>query len=737
MVIKDDIDENHTEAPRAKSLWRKKTPTVIQMEAVECGAASLSIILSYFGKYVPLEELRIECGVSRDGSNALNLIKAAKKYGLEGHGYRLELADVMEVDSPSIVFWEFNHFLVLEGFGKDCVYLNDPAMGPRKVSYEEFDEGYIGIAILFEKTESFKAGGRPPSITKELYNRLKSVPYPLLYLFLAGLCLLIPGLALPAFTRIFIDNILISNILSWKWNFLGAMAIAMVIQAALTGLQNYFLNRLNGKLALKFSSAFLWHILRLPVAFYSQRYTAEIAYRTNFNNQISQMLTGTLATTFINLILIIFYGVIMFQYDVIIAWIGIITALLNLWMMILVQRARMDAYARLQQERSKALGNALGGLQYIETIKSTGTESDFFARFTGFFTKNVNAQQEISRKDAILSSFPYFLKSLAMMFLLGIGGWRAMRGDLTIGMLIALQTLLSTFLRPVGQFVNFGQLIQNMKIDIGRLNDVLSYPIDRTYDIPPSIDLSVVKKLEGHLEFRDVTFGYSPLSPPLLKKFSFVIKPGQRLALVGPTGCGKSTIAKLSCGLYLPWGGEILYDGKPYTEINPEARHRSLASVDQEIFLFSGSIRENLTLWDKTADEKMITRATHDAHIHDEILARSQGYDSLLSEGGKNLSGGQRQRLEIARSLIYNPSFLILDEATSSLDSETEQAISDNLRRRGCSCIMIAHRLSTIKDCDEIIVLDEGKVIQRGKHEELLNIPGLYQELAKSEKVYG
>ena len=735
MITKEE--ESHTESPRAKTFWREKTTTVIQMEAVECGAAALSIILSNFGKYVPLEELRIECGVSRDGSNALNLIKAATKYGLEGHGYRLELEDVMEVSSPAIIFWEFNHFLVLEGFGKDCVYLNDPAMGPRKVSYEEFDEGYIGIAILFEKTDEFKPGGKPPSITKELYKRLKSVPAPLFYLLLAGLCLIIPGLALPAFTRIFIDNILIANLLEWKWDFLGAMVIALLIQGALSGLQNYFLNRLNGKLSLRFSSDFLWHILRLPISFYSQRYTAEIAYRTSFNNRIAQMLTGTLATTFINLILVIFYGVIMFQYDVIIAWIGVIAALGNLWMMLVIQRSRMDSYARLQQERSKALGNALGGLQYIETIKSTGTETDFFARFTGYFTKNINAQQEISRKDAILSTFPPLLQSLAVMFLLGIGGYRAMQGDLTIGMLIALQTLLLTFLQPVGQFVNFGQLIQNMKIDIGRLNDVLAYPIDKTYHTPSCTDISKIKKLDGHLEFRNVTFGYSPLSPPLIENLSFVIKPGQRLALVGPTGCGKSTIAKMSCGLYQPWSGEILYDGKPFLEICPEVKHRSLASVDQEIFLFSGTIRENLTLWDVTIDENWITRATHDAQIHEEILARPHGYDSELSEGGKNLSGGQRQRLEIARALLYKPSILILDEATSSLDSETEKVISDNLRRRGCSCIMIAHRLSTIQDCDEIIVLSDGKVMQRGKHEELKNQEGIYQDLVNSESVYG
>lgn len=730
------VDDVQEPKQRATKFWRKKTPTVIQMEAVECGAASLSIILSYYGKYVPLEELRMECGVSRDGSNALNIIKASSKYGLEGHGYRLELEEVFDIDEPVIIFWEFNHFLVLEGFGKECVYLNDPAVGPRKVSYEDFDEGYIGIVLSFEKTEEFHAGGRPPSITKELINRLKNVPLPLAYLVVAGLALLIPGFALPAFTRIFVDNLLISSLIAWKWKFLGGMVIAMGLQGLLTALQSYFLTRLNGKLALDFSSHFLWHILRLPVAFYSQRYTAEIAYRMNYNNTISQVLTGNLATTTINLAMVVFYGCIMFQYDFIIAWIGVLAALINLWAMMMIQRARMDAYARFQQERSKALGNSLGGLQYIETIKATGTESDFFSRFSGYYTKNINAQQEISQKDALLSVIPPFLQSLAIMALLTIGGYRAMEGKLTIGMLIALQTLLLTFLQPIGNFVNFGQLIQTMKIDFGRLNDVLAYPRDPIYTVTDQTEYADEDKLKGSLEFKDVTFGYSPLSPPLIENLSFTIKPGRRLALVGPTGCGKSTIAKISSGLYSPWSGEVLYDGKKITEINPSIRHRSLASVDQEIFLFSGTIRENLTLWDKTLDEELMVNAAKDAHIHEEILSREGGYDSLLSEGGKNLSGGQRQRLEIARALLYYPSILILDEATSALDSEIEKSISDNLRRRGCSCIMIAHRLSTIQDCDEIIVLKGGKVQQRGTHEELKNIPGIYQELVESEQVF-
>lgn len=718
---------------RPKHFWRTKTPTVIQMESVECGAASLSIMLSHFGKYIPLEELRITCGVSRDGSNALNLLKAAETYDLTGNGYRLELEELYEIDEPVILFWEFNHFLVLEGFCREGVYLNDPAVGPRMVTYEEFDEGFIGIVLAFEPTEDFTPSGAPPSLFQEILERLRCVRQPLIYLFILGFCLLIPSLSLPAFMNIFVNNILIGNILSWKPFFLLGIALAALLYSALTAMQSFYLNRINGKLSIVLSTKFFWHILRLPVSFYSQRYTAEIAYRTNFNNDISSILTGALSTTSINLLFIFIYGAIMFQYDCLIAIAGIAAALLNLGVLFLIQRSRAGSYSRLQQERSKSLGNALSGLNYIETIKATGTESDFFSRFAAFFTKNINAYQEISRGDTLTAAIPPLMQSLAITTLLGIGGWRAMEGKLDIGMLIALQILLLTFLKPVEQFVNLGQLIQNLKIDIARLNDVTQNPIDPSYSNHNTAEQGEIKKLEGHLEFRNVTFGYSPLSPPLLDNLCFTIKPGQRLALVGPTGSGKSTIAKLASGLYQPWSGEILYDGVPLSELSPERRYHSIASVDQDIFLFSGSIKENLTLWDTTIEEELLVQAAKDAHIHEEILSRPSGYDSLLITGGRNFSGGQRQRMEIARSLIHNPSFLIFDEATSALDSEMEKSITDHIRRRGCSCLLIAHRLSTVADCDEILVIVEGEVVQRGTHAELKQQEGLYQELVNSE----
>ncbi len=715
--------------------WRKKTPTVIQMEAVECGAACLSIILGYYGRFIPLEKLRLDCGVSRDGSNALNMVKAARSYGLEGRGFKKTTEELYSLDSPAVIVWEYNHFIVIEGFGKKGVYINDPAVGPRTITYEELDDGYSGILLMFTPTVAFKEGGKPLSLKKELFERLNKVPLPLFYLLLAGLCLLLPGLALPALSRIFVDRILLSHISALSWIFLISILLIASIGGVLTWLQNYFLNRLNGRLAIQFASQFLWHTLRLPIAFYTQRFPGEIAYRSTLNNQVAEQMTGPLATTCIDLFLVIFYGIIMLQYDLLIGSIGFVAALANIGIFLWIQRSRKDAYARWQQEMGKWIGNSISALQQMETIKAIGIESDAFARYAGYFTKNINAQQEISKKDTILGTAPVLLQALSIAALLAIGSLRVMEGKLTFGMLIALQILMVGFLTPIGRFISFGQTMQNIKADIGRLNDVLENKIDPIYQGRAPLLPTSSLKLEGYLEFRNVTFGYSPLAPPLIEKLSFRIEPGKRLALVGPSGCGKSTISKLAAGLFKPWEGEILYDGKPLKEVPAEVFYRSIGYVDQEILLFSGSIRDNITLWDSTVTEEMVIKAAIDSVIHDEIMLREKGYENILAEGGKNLSGGQRQRLEIARAILYSPSLLIMDEATSALDSETEREISDKIRRKGCGAVMIAHRLSTIQDCDEILVLEKGKVVQRGTHRELKSQSGLYLQLIESENV--
>jgi ATP-binding cassette subfamily C protein len=714
---------------------RVRTPTVIQMEAVECGAASLAIVLGYFGCFVPLEELRVTCGVTRDGSNALNLVKAARTYGLHAIGFKAEIEDIKAATLPLIVFWEFNHFIVVEGFSDKKVFINDPAAGPRAISYEEFDEKYTGVALRFEKTEDFKTTKGPRKLWSLLKSRLTDVKAPLAFLTICGFGLLFPGLFMPATSQVFFDNVLSQGIYSWIFGLFIVIVGLAAVSFLFVWLQNTYLNRLSIRLSSVFSLEFLWHILHLPVQFYAQRFSGEIAYRMRLNDMVAKSLTGSLVPTIVNVILLIFYAVVMFSYDVSVAMIGVVAAIINLIVLLLINRSRVDAYARMQQESGKSVGFSIGALQNIETIKAAGNELDFFARWAGYTTKKLNAQAEINAKDVLLTSIPPFLQGAAITALLGIGAWRIIHGDLTIGMLMALQALMNSFLLPVNQLVNLGSTMQTIKIDVDRIDDCLKNPIDVVYASAEKKKTSE-GKLEGYLELRNVTFGYSPADPPLIENFSFILKPGQRVAFVGPSGSGKTTIAKLISTLYQPWSGEILYDGVPVNQIPRSVFTNSVGYVDQRIVMFAGTIRENLTLWDTTIPEEAIISAAKDACIHDEVVLRADGYDGIVSENGTNFSGGQRQRLEIAKSLISNPRVLIMDEATSTLDSLTELEISQNIRRRGCTCAMIAHRLSTIRDCDEIIVLERGKIVERGTHEELKALKGVYQELVGKEQVY-
>ncbi|GET37489.1 ABC transporter, transmembrane region [Microseira wollei NIES-4236] len=717
---------------------RVKTPTLLQMEAVECGAAALGIILGYYRLFVPLAELRRECGVSRDGSKASNILKAARNYGLQAKGFKKELEQLKNLSPPYIVFWNFNHFLVVEGFSKERVYLNDPASGPRTVSQQEFDEGYTGVVLVMEPGPEFKKCDRIPSKFFSLWQRLQGSLGALFYCVVAGFLLTVVGLAVPIFSQIFVDDILVEQRQDWLRPLLLAMAIASLLQGWLTLLRLRYLRRLKIKLSVGMSSRFLWHILHLPVSFYAQRFAGEISNRTTLNDQVAEVLSGKLATTAIDTVLVIFYALVMFQYDWILTAIAISFAAINVFTLQWISRQRVDANQRLIQEYGKAAGTSIAALQSIETLKASGLESDFFSRWSGYYTKAINSQQELGVTNQIFSVLPTLLSAISSMLLLVVGGLRVMDGHLSIGMLIAFQGLMHSFQEPVNNLVNFGSTLQELEGNLIRLDDVLNNPITVEAGLTREIinnqlPITNYQLLQGYVELRNISFGYSRLEPPLIENFNLSIKPGQRVALVGGSGSGKSTIAKLVSGLYQPWTGEILFDGTPRSQIPQEILANSVAMVEQEILLFGGSIRDNLTLWDATIPDKNLLQACQDAAIADVILSMSGGLDGELIEGAANLSGGQRQRLEIARALVNKPSILIMDEATSALDAETEKIIDENLRRRGCTCIIVAHRLSTIRDCDEIIVLEGGKVVQRGTHQQLWQVEGVYSRLIRTE----
>jgi NHLM bacteriocin system ABC transporter peptidase/ATP-binding protein len=729
-----DSNEN----PQVKRvIKRRKTPTLLQMEAVECGAAALGIILRYYKKYIPLEELRVACGVSRDGSKASNLMVAARAYGLKAQGYTLSLKKLLLRPFPLVVFWNFNHFLVVEGVNGDKVYINDPASGPRVVSWDEFDAAFSGITLLFEPTEDFVADGKKPSILAALKKRVENSVRDVQFLFLVGLALVIPGLVTPIFTKVFVDNVMIGQLDDWFRPLLLVMIITTILTGVLTWLKEYYLIRLETKIALRESAKFFWHVLHLPVLFYTQRSAGDISSRVAINDRIAQLLSRDLLSTALDLVSVVFFGLLLLFYDLSLALIGFGVVAINIAYLTWVARKRKDLSLRMQQDTGKLMGASMNGLMSIESLKASGRENDFFSQWSGFHAKVFNANMELGATTNYLSAMPVLLSAINTAAIITLGGLRVMEGQLTMGELAAFQALMGAFVGPVTNLVNMTGKLQQLEGDMTRIDDVMKYKQDVVLNLEhgehefkeDDEDL----RLAGTLELKDITFGYSPIDAPLIENLNIKINPGQRVALVGPSGSGKSTVSKLVMGLYQPWRGEILFDGKPRNKISRLCMVNSLAMVDQDISVIEGSVRDNLTLWDTSVQESVMIQAAKDAEIHELIAARNGAYESKVLEGGSNFSGGQLQRLEIARSLVTQPRILVLDEATSALDPNAEKLIDLNLRKRGCTCLIVAHRLSTIRDCDEIIVMDAGKIIQRGTHDELIaDTEGLYSKMVSA-----
>ncbi len=706
---------------------RIKTPVLLQMEAAECGAASLGIVLAYYGKYLPLERLRQLCNVNRNGSNAQSILLAGETAGMSGSGYAYAPEELLGVTAPVILHWGFNHFVVYEGYHPKTkeVYLNDPAVGHRTVSWEEFEQTYTGITLLLRPTERFSPGGKRVGVWKSLLSDLFATKRALAFILSVGFCLTIVNLFVPVLSQVFFDEVITYRHRPWLFDVLLGMAIALVLQSALTFLRSWCLLRWQGGMTIEKSSKFWAHILRLPLEFFQQRFTGDIALRIQYNESVAAFVSGNLATTVLDAIVACFYLTLLFLYNVDLTLLGLVFTAINISVTYFTFRYLSEQQMKLQQEAGRMYGLAVAGITAMDSLKANGNESDFFVKWANANARYLDMTQKNEYYSQYISFIPSALSGINASLIMALGGFQIMDGFMTIGIFVAFQNLMSNFQTPVGNLVNMSQKIQQTQAQMMKIDDVLRYGVAAEKDT----DAKAPPRLSGQLEFRAVTFSYANIGKPFLKKLNFRIDPGRRLAIVGKSGSGKSTAARLAAGFYRPWSGEILFDGIPIEAIPREVLANSIALVEQEIFLFEGTVAENIALFDAGVSRQDIIQAARDAQIHDDILLLNGGYDAWVGEGGYNFSGGQRQRLEIARALATNPSLLIFDEATSALDPITEKAIVANIRRRGCACLMIAHRLSTIRDCDEIIVLQKGRVVQRGTHEELAAAEGAYKRL--------
>ncbi len=712
-----------------------KVPVVMQLEALECGAASLTMILAYYGKWIPLEQVRADCGVSRDGSNAKNVLKAARSYGLQAKGYRYE-PEMLKAKGtfPCIIHWNFNHFVVLCGFKGDKVVLNDPAKGNYTVSMETFDQSFTGICLMFEPTESFEPGGKPKSVLSFAKKRLVGAGAAIVFVALTTTITSIIGIIQPVFSRIFLDRLLTRQNPEWFWLFFTTLAFVSIMQLVVAFAQAKSNYLIQGKLAAVGNTSFMWKVLRMPIEFFSQRMAGDIQQRQDASASIAATLVNTFAPLVLNAVMMIFYLIVMLRYSPLLSLVGIASILLNVAMSRVISKKRVNITRVQMRDAGKLAGSTVAGIEMIETIKASGAETGYYEKWAGY-QASVNTQQvRFARLNEYFGMIPTMITELANTAVLVLGVLFAIQGHFTIGMVMAFQSFLSAFTGPAMTLIEAGQSLQEMRTQMERVEDVMEYPTDVNYKDEGGYDEDAeFDKLSGSVEMKNVTFGYSRLAEPLIEDFNLTLKPGSRVAFVGGSGCGKSTLSKLVSGLYQPWSGEILFDGKPMKDIDRSVFTGSLAVVDQDIILFEDTIRNNIKMWDDSIEDFEVILAAKDAQLHEDIMQRDGGYDYVLTEGGKDFSGGQRQRMEIARVLAQDPTIIILDEATSALDAKTEYKVVKSIKDRGITCIVVAHRLSTIRDCDEIVVLDHGKVVERGTHEELYAKNGYYTQLVSNE----
>ncbi|MBO5577196.1 MAG: NHLP family bacteriocin export ABC transporter peptidase/permease/ATPase subunit [Ruminococcus sp.] len=711
-----------------------KVPVIMQMEALECGAACLAMILAYYGKWVPLEQVRLDCGVSRDGSKMKNIYLAGIHYGLDSHGYKMEIEGLKKSATfPCIIHWDFNHFVVLDGFHGDKAVINDPARGKVTVSMEQFDRSFTGLCLTFAPTEDFTPSGKRKSTFAYARSRLRGAGPAAVFVMLTSVIASLFGIINPTMSRLFYDRLLTRRAPEWLIPFIIAMAALAAFQLIVEWVRTVYSLKINGKMAIEGNASFMWKVLRLPMTFFSQRMSGDILQRKSSNASIAGTLVNTAAPLALNTVMLIFYLIVMMRYSPVMTAVGLSSLILNLLVARYLSSKRVNLKRVQLRDSGKLAAATLTGISMTETIKASGAEAGFFRKWSGYQASVITQNVRFSALSTRIGLIPQIISTASNYAVLFLGVRLAMDGSFTLGMIATFQGLLSSFMDPAMTLISAGQTIQEMRTEMERIEDVMDYPEDPVMSRETAVQAGkIYDKLKGELEITGLTFGYSRLAEPVISDFSMHIRPGQRIAIVGASGCGKSTVSKLITGLYEPWEGELLFDGRAASDIERSVFTGSVAMVDQDIVLFEDTVANNIRMWDDTISDHEIIIAARDAQIHDDILKRPGGYLSRLTENGKDLSGGQRQRLEIARVLAQDPTLIIMDEATSALDAKTEYDLMNAVKGRGISCIVVAHRLSAIRDCDEIIVLDKGRIAERGTHEELFAKGGIYTELVSS-----
>ena len=730
-------------ASRLSDRWKRlfagraRTPLVLQIEATECGAACLASVLRHFGCWVSLEEMREACAVGRDGCSAADIARAARRYGLEATGWRREIEELPGVSLPAILFWEFRHFVVLERIGKGRYVIVDPARGRRVVDEDGFDRAFTGVILELEPAGSFRRKAPPPGVLRRLWPWMRGFGSSLLFSLVAGLLLAVPGIAAPVLLGLFVDDVLGGGQEDWSGALIGAMAAAAVAVYILTWLRQRALRRLAVAVAIRQADRFVGRLLSRSAQFFARRMAGDLMSRVQSVERVVAAGVRRLVDVSVDLATSLAFLSLMFVYDAWLAAVVILVAASCAAAARFAGRFRTDESHGLRREQGLWIGVGLAGLRNVESLRATASEDDFFSRWSGHQARELNARQRFEELGHVTDAVPVLFTALAGAAVLGIGGWRMMNAEMAPGSLMAFYMLAWGFLQPIGRFVQSAELLRTLEAELARLEEVLGAPGSRIGATPAvARRLATVGgslRLRGKLEMRGVAFGFRRHRSPLIEGIDLVVEPGRRIAIVGPSGSGKSTLSLLAAGIYQPWSGAILFDGMRRDDIPRDVLNDSIAVVAQDTALIEGSLRDNLTLWNPTVPDAQLIAAARDAAIHDEIMARPGGYDAAVEEGGRNFSGGQRQRLEIARALVSDPSLLILDEATAALDAIAENRIGDALRRRGCSCLVVAHRLSTVRDSDRIVVLDRGRVVQDGTHDELIAVEdGLYAELVRA-----